>query len=191
MKNRRVKQNSSVFVAIFTQNERDGWIAPGMIGFIVGLSSTGRKVQLQVRDNVKPIDYARNVAVKDFLASDAQWLLMIDNDMGPQPNLLDMLDRAKERMKILVPKFFLLAPCLAKYSHHPKLPLSFGWQPLNKMPKENEWSELAWSGTGTMFVHRSVFERMGSEGWFRFSYDANGAMLNSEDVSFCQKARKL
>jgi hypothetical protein len=41
-----------------------------------------------------------------------------------------------------------------------------------------------------MFVHRRVFEGMGNEGWFRFVYDADGMMLNSEDVNFCQKARK-
>ena len=42
-----------------------------------------------------------------------------------------------------------------------------------------------------MFVRRRVFERMGSEGWFRFAYDADGKIKTAEDIAFCQKARSL
>jgi hypothetical protein len=41
-----------------------------------------------------------------------------------------------------------------------------------------------------MFVHRRVFEGMGNGAWFRFVYDDDGQQTNSEDVNFCQKARK-
>jgi hypothetical protein len=46
------------------------------------------------------------VLANKFLDSGCDWLLMLDNDMIPPLNLLDMIDGADERMDILVPQFF-------------------------------------------------------------------------------------
>jgi len=165
-------------------SERHGWLHPSIAEFIVGLTSQKRGLSLHLRNDHQPIDYARNCAVKDFLASNSEWSLSIDNDMAPPMNLLDMLDRAGERMDVLVPKFFR-----GEQAPNGGTVLHLCWEPLAELGK-NEWCELACAGTGVMFVHRRVFERLGNRGWFRFAYGADGQITNSEDVGFCQRARQ-
>jgi hypothetical protein len=196
------KKKASVFIAIFTLDERDGWMAPGMAQFLAAMSVVAkeRAVCLQVKQNTKPIDWARNHIVQDFLASGFEWLLMIDNDMKPPANLIDMVDRAERHMDILVPKFYAIkdaAVVLPRGKEEAGLALILGWQCFygteifrGEFLGKNEWCEIAWSGTGVMFIHRRVFEGLGRQPWFRFTYDDYGMMVNSEDVSFCQKARK-
>ena len=187
--NLQTKEKASVYIAIFTLNERDGWCAPGIIQFIVQCTTSPRKLCLHVENNKRHVDYARNLVVKDFLATDFEWLLMLDNDIAPPPNLLDMVDRAGDHMDILGPRYFLFAADLQKYAKIPGLPLVLGWQPLRDRVGDAEWVELAWSGGGVMFARRRVFEAMHPP-WFRFEYDEDGQWINHEDRSFCQKARK-
>jgi hypothetical protein len=188
------KQKASVFIAIFTLDERDGWMAPGMAQFLAAMSVVAkeRAVSLQIKQNTKPIDWARNHIVQDFLASGFEWLLMVDNDMNPPPNLIDMVDRADGRMDILVPKFYAVKDRAVALpgSEGPGLALILGWQCFASGLGKNEWCEIAWAGTGVMFIHRRVFDGLGRQPWFRFAYDDYGMMMNSEDVNFCQKARK-
>jgi hypothetical protein len=182
----------SVFIALLTLGEREGWLHPSIAQFLVALTQQkGRQISLNIRTDTKPHDYARNLVVKDFLATGYDLLLMMDNDMGPPPNLLDMLDRAEDHMDIFVPKFYRspdLHSWLATSGMHMRVCVeSVAPEGLG----ENEWCELVCAGTGIMFVRRRVFERMGNEGWFRFVYDANGKIVTAEDIGFCQKARKL
>ncbi len=190
------KKKPSVFIAILCLDERDGWLAPSMAQFLASISNYAkeRAVRLQLSANVKPVDWARNCIVRDFLASGFEWLLMIDNDMGPPPNLLDMVDRAERRMDILVPKFYRIADHEAiqalQLQTGAGLQLLLCWQCFASGLGRNEWCEIAWSGAGVMFVHRRVFEGLGNTPWFRFAQDDYGKTMNSEDVVFCQKARK-
>jgi len=126
--------------------------------------------------------------VKEFLASGFDWLLMIDNDMRPPHNLLDMLDRAGSGMNILVPKFFVFSLQVKHCARNPRLPLTLMWNCLTP-PDKREWCELDSAGTGVMFIHRHVFERLGNAPPFRFRYDESGMILEGEDLVFCHKAR--
>ena len=194
------KQKASVFVALFTMNERDGWLSPGLAQFFAALSHVAkdRRVMVHLSACKKPIDHARNLVVKEFLASGCDWLLMVDNDMVPPLNLFEMIDRAAGHMDILVPKFFMLAPAfgprtseaLTKHAQNPRLPLFLCWQTLNIRLDEREWTELAWAGTGVMFIRRRVFGPLGNCGWFKFVTDADGAWIFPEDFEFCRRARE-
>jgi hypothetical protein len=138
------KSKASVFIAIFAGNERDGWLCPAMAVFIVSLTrQKARALCLQV-PALKPIDYARNSIVKDFLASDFEWLLMIDNDMAPPLNLLDMVDLAEGGMDILVPKFPGILDRVVMST--PGIGIHLGWQLFAGGLGKNEWCEIAWAG---------------------------------------------
>ena len=180
------KKKPSVLIAIFTLNERDGWCAPGIVNFVAAMGQYGGALGLNIVAGMKPIDYARNCFAKDFLDSNFDWLLMIDNDMAPPLDLLTMLDRAEDHMRILVPKFYGMKPN--------SFTLALGWrllrdEPLIHTAGRSEWRELAFAGTGVMFVHRSVLQKI-AQPWFRFSYDSIGMITKPEDASFCLKARE-
>ncbi len=186
------KKKASVFIAILTLDERDGWLAPGMAQFLVAMShySKERAISLQLSANKKPVDFARNSIVKEFLTSGYDWMLTIDNDMAPPPNLLDMVDRAEEHMRILVPKFYTFSPQVKAYARNPSLPLILMWNCLTPQDQKKEWRELESAGTGAMFIHREVLDRLPAP-WFRSSFDEMGATLIGEDLKFCLNARTV
>ncbi len=185
-------KSESVFIFVLCGAERDGWIVPGLLGFLMGLRNSGptvrREISLELMYNVRPVDAARNAIAKKFLASECEWLCMIDNDMLPHPNLLEILDRAGEHMDILVPKFYVTLNVLRGQSA-PQLDVGIGWQPMNGKLEPGEWSELSLASSGTMLVRRAAFERM-EKPFFRFVYDEEGRVQECEDLFFCRKARE-
>jgi hypothetical protein len=192
----------SVFIAIFTMGERNGWLAPGIGLFLaaVGNAAAGRALSLKIVTDTKPIDYARNCVAKEFLASGFDWLLMIDNDMAPPLNLFEMLDRSGSQMQILVPKFYRQVEAVRRvadsaiadaHTSTGEGGIALCWQPRAEGLGQQEWCELASAGTGVMFVRRRVFEQLGNEPWFRFTYDNYGQIVEGEDEGFCKKARRV
>jgi hypothetical protein len=91
-------RKASVFVAIFSGTERHNWLCPEFAQFFAALTLEQRAVTVHTQHETRPIDYARNLAVRAFLASGLDWLLMADNDMGLPSNLLKLLDWAEMRM---------------------------------------------------------------------------------------------
>lgn len=185
-----MKQNS-VFMTILSTAERDGWLAPGLLGFVMGLRNSGaaqREISVELMYNVRPVDAARNTIAKNFLASDCEWLCMIDNDMTPPPNLLELLDHAADHMHILVPKFHVTMNVVHRDTIRPDV--GVGWQPLNAgADRRGEWNELSVASSGVMFIRRNAFGGM-AKPFFRFMYDEDGRVCECEDLFFCRKARE-
>ncbi|MCU1242396.1 MAG: hypothetical protein JWO71_3122 [Candidatus Acidoferrum typicum] len=183
-------KNNSVFMTVLSTSERDGWLAPGLLGFVMGLGKSGgprREISVELMYNVHPVDAARNTIAKNFLASDCEWLCMIDNDMTPPPNLLELLDRAAEHMDVLVPKFHVTLNVVQRETI--RTDVGVGWQRLNANADAGEWNELSLASSGLMFVRRNAFERM-TKPFFRFVYDEDGRVCECEDLFFCRKARE-
>ena len=179
----------SVFIALFTMCERDGWCSPHILPFLtaakVAAATGDRDIRVTLQHNIRPFDYARNIAAKAFLESGCEWLVMVDNDMAPPVDLLDMLDRADDRMDIVAPKFYSLGDA----------GLFVCWRSLDgkmypavtKVSPRDEWIELSAVGSGLMYIRRRVFERV-QEPFFRFRYDENGEQTVTEDYYLCLKA---
>jgi hypothetical protein len=176
------KPKESVYIALFTMHERGGWCPAPLVAFLLDTMrrKDGRQIQARQIDNVVPHDCARNQAAQDFMESGAEWLLMIDNDTGPNPTLFEMIDRADDDMDILVPRFF----CLAQ----DRLPLGWMFLSPNAYRGTDESVELDSAATVAMFVRRRVFEGL-SKPYFGFTRDPEGMKASGEDISFCRKAR--
>jgi GT2 family glycosyltransferase len=184
-----IKKNS-VLVTVLTTAERDGWLSPHLLGFLMRPNGgMQRDVQLQLMHNIRPVDAARNQIADDLLCSDCEWLLMVDNDQVPPMNLLEMIDRAGDHMDVLVPKFYVTANVVQRGQQ--RLEPVLGWQPLNGKPVEpgTEWTQLSAASSGTMFVRRSAFEKL-ARPYFRFVYDQNGRVCECEDIFFSRKAQE-
>jgi hypothetical protein len=183
-------KKASVFVVTFSSWERSGWPCVGLSVWLGELGVTRalgqRVVQRHGLNNARPHDCARNLAVKAFLESGLEWLLMIDNDMIPPANLLDMIDFAPAEADIIVPKFYCLS------GNDPSvLKISLAWKLLpgqTSIPRNCSWVELEGGGTGAMFIRRKVFAAL-QKPYFKFGYDANGFTVEGEDEYFCRQAR--
>jgi len=127
----------------------------------------------------------RNELVKQMLASDAQWLLMIDDDHSFDRRLaINLLDRHVDVVGALAlarkPPYFVCA-----------------FQRTNSVTGDSlgvsihdlafEMQEVAAVGTGAILIRRHVLEAI-EPPWFESGVDQRGVNV-SEDVTFAEKAR--
>lgn len=175
----------SVFVGIFCTVERSGWVNPALAKFLIALShhAQERKVTANICCDLQPIDYKRNFIAEEFLKSDCEWLLQIDNDQSVPMDILKMLDWAQHDAHVVTPVNYR-GTTLANGA----LALQEVLEPLVGAPQNGAWCELLAAGTGVMAVRREVFTRV-SRPWFRFEYDGFGKVTKTEDIYFSQKVR--
>jgi len=167
------------------------------------VATSKRKVGFNTVKNV-PHDCSRNVIVKDFLdnpnLSGADWLLMIDSDIVPPLNILDMTLADKDvttafcRVKRNDDGVSRDIPvCLYRESEGQ----DYEYDP-SRMTGDLQKCDAV--GTGCILIHRRVLVKMREamkdwpsekKGWFRFIYDEEGKMVKGEDLDFSEKAREL
>lgn len=169
----------------------------------------------EIFPGLRNVDYARNRIVGRFLRSTASRLWMIDDDMMPSSEMIDLLAVDAD---IVVPRMFAFKRANAE----PQLQCCAFKHNLNGDGKFNAIVptrpipiEVDSAGTGAILIKRRVLEdrrvwypceyewngvmcnlddeRL-SENWappiFRFHYKPNGEMLRGEDLDFCLRARE-
>ncbi len=138
---------------------------------------------------VRPCEVARNIIGKEFEASSAEWLVMIDNDTVPAPNFLSTLviEAAREKHPFVASPYAmikyegLLHLCLGKSNGKG----SYHWA-LQGPPGWSEWDAV---GFGCVAIHRHIFENLGT--FEPFEPWTAGAIPQTEDVKFCERLRPL
>ncbi len=131
------------------------------------------------------IQAARDALVHQMLATDAQWLFMVDDDHTFDRRLLiNLLDRHVDVVGALAvsrkPPYF---PCA-----HAEVNVDTGRsRALSLKELRFEFQEVASVGTGAILIRREVLERL-EPPWFESTHDAEGVNVG-EDVRFCAKAR--
>lgn len=170
----------------------------------------------KVRSGAMGLELARNNIAAQLIASDCDWVLMIDTDMGFHANALDMLMAVADPQTRPIVGGLCFAPRIYAtdgmngFWSRPS-PTLFGWHPidddreagfvLEPMYPVNGIVQVSATGTAFLLIHRSVFERIaeleyeGRDGsiqkmgptWFDRTPDPNG-QLAGEDVSFCIRA---
>lgn len=136
----------------------------------------------------------RDDVVRAFLDTEAEWLVMFDADMVFDQHaihwLLDCVD-AQERPIVgglcFAGDGARMRPTLIRLE-----PVGDGFvgQPILDYP-EDQLVQVDAIGAGFMVAHRSLFERMGDDGWFaRNISDGMGRPL-PEDIALCVRARAL
>ena len=134
----------------------------------------------------KPISNNRNHIVQKFLAQkEYDYLMMIDSDIIPPPNILKLVDFDKD---IIVPLMFVMQegkvlPLYLKQAKDGQL--EFSREYLDKqglVPVDA-------TGTGCIVLSRKVLEAVKHP--FRNEYDSDGIKRLGLDLSFCLRAKKL
>ena len=134
----------------------------------------------------KPITNNRNHIVQKFLArKEFDYLMMIDADIIPPPNIMKLVDFNKD---IIVPLMFVMQegkvlPLYLKQAKDGQL--EFTREYLDKqglVPVDA-------TGTGCIILSRKVLEAVKHP--FRNEYDSDGIKKLGNDLSFCLRAKKL
>lgn len=132
----------------------------------------------------KPIANNRNTIVQKFLATDCDYLMMIDSDIVPPPNIMKLVDFDKD----------IITPLMFVYQKGELLPLFLKRHPdgiydTDDYLEKTGLTEVAATGTGCMVIKREVLEKVKYP--FRNEYDVDGIKTLGLDFNFCCRAKKL
>ena len=138
---------------------------------------------------------ARNKLVESFLASQAEWLLMVDTDMTMPADVLERFLSVAHPEK---------APMVGGLCYGRGMeglfPTIYHWNGSNFSRSEGFDPDtlVSCDGTGAacLFVHRSVFEKVAEHfdppfTWFQEGLLLNGDQEIGEDMAFCMRVRSL
>lgn len=143
----------------------------------------------------KPIANNRNQIIQDFLKrKEYDYLMMVDSDIVPPTNILDLIDFQKDVLGAL---------CFA-YLQNAIYPLAMERLPEEEIEKDPERRpfkvkefngdeglvEVDAIGSGCIVMSRKVLEALEDEQPFCNIYDEKGLKRMGLDFSFCQKARE-
>lgn len=160
-----------------------------------------------VRMGTLGLEAARNQIAASFLASEHEWLLMMDADMGFRPDsLYRLLEAAHPEHRPVVGGLCFIARQVESdgYNGQRVRPLptimdfcedSNGTPQFRSMPlyPVNKVVPVAATGSAFILIHRSVYEKIAEQygpTWYDRTPGADGKLLG-EDVSFCVRAQSL
>lgn len=188
-----VDNRPHVMISPLTGAERHAWINPILTSSIVSSTyrSDIRKFSYCPAFGVFPVSAARNKVVEEyFLASDADWLVMIDNDIAPSQDFLDMLFDCPDDADILIAPYYVWDPILMRPM------ICFGrWKDGQMITLDPSEVKPGWiggksaGGTGLIAIRRRVFtEGKLEKPFFRIICNDYEGQTMSEDIYFTGKA---
>lgn len=181
-----------ILVAIFTGEERHGWVHPRLTTTLLKIAYDRRIILSYVPVHaVHPVCAARNLAVNHyFLKSDCDMLVIFDNDVCPPDNVVDAILSMPEECSIGVLPYWVWLP-----DRKHTMPCFGYWQdgvmiipdPANIKPG---WQQMGAGGTGCMFIKRRVFESPDKlqAPFFKIISTAEKGQVVSEDIYFTGRA---
>lgn len=142
---------------------------------------------------LQPVDANRNKMVKDFLKDeDNEWLLMVDNDVVPPLNVLQMVDYGEDVVSgtVTIKKDGVPHPVIVKQREDGKYRRMALSEFHDEIDEETGLIPVDGVGTGCLLIHRSVLEEELAPPWFRFVYNEDGTLKLGEDFFFGEKLRQ-
>jgi hypothetical protein len=178
---------TSIMVAVLTGHERHFWIHPDLMTALVRMPlwqmETGSSLAVTTIHGRTPVAAARNQAVEKMLKLGVEWLLQIDNDTVPPPNILGVLESIGNRKIVGFPTPMEYEPGKTCFNVAHKG--EGGYEGYKEIPEG--WSTAAWVGSGCLLVHRDVFVAL-SDPWFEHRDVITLRSHMKEDSYFCEKA---
>ena len=141
--------------------------------------------------NRAPRDFARNMAVRQFLNSQAEWLLFVDDDTVIPPDTIERLLAVDKPIIAAVQPLMLEGYLVANVMPLPTTadPVPY-WTPWLKWKPDADPFLIRYCGFGCVLIHRRVFEDCGWPWFHEDPGDELGRNNVTEDVYFCRKARR-
>ncbi len=138
-----------------------------------------------------PISSNRNLITKRFLATDCDYLLMIDDDVVPMHNPCEMVAAMNSEVDIIGSPALVRASgqtmVWTAYTPHSS-GIGYSAIDLNNFDDMFDLLEVAIVGTGCILIKRKVLEALKAP--FHCEYDEDGIVIYGTDFAFCRKATK-
>ncbi len=180
----QINNTKGVYVAVLNQ----GSIRPELSYLLTDITHQNKYRLYLTYPAGKPISHNRNSIIQDFLKrKEYDYLVMLDSDIIPPLNFLDLVDYQKDVMG---------AVCFA-YMDNSVVPLVLENNPnkgekpflVKELNGDEGLIEVDAIGSGLIIIKREVLEKVKTP--FSNIYDENGIKKMGLDLSFCKKAKEL
>ena len=172
-------KSKSIFVAVLNQ----GSIRVELSSLLFTLTQQGKYELIIQYPGEKPISYNRNKIVVDFLASDCDYLLMIDSDIIPPDNILNLADYQMDVVGALC--FMYQQNAIAPHTLRKSPEGAYHVMPIKGDEGLIECDAI---GTGCIMLSRKVLESIRAP--FMNEYDADGMKKIGLDIAFCRRVKE-
>ena len=178
---RGVRLAEKTKVQLVVPNE--GTVATELMLMLMNLIYDGRYELHFSFPMYRPISHARNKIAREFLQAEPpfDYLLMIDSDVVPSVNPLDLVDDDLDVVGHIYP--------IWKADQEPGHEVMWGVEPLGELAVAQGLVEVAAIGTGCVMIARRVLEHPAMRAPFRERFDEDGLLQRGEDLAFCDRAR--
>ena len=176
------------FIAVPTRDMTAGPICRGLALLLVDLA---RRPEDHLIDIVPgyPVDRVRNLICTRFLESDAEYLLMIDDDVVPPAGVLDMARHGKDVVAGLCYAFIPQRGYYAAAYTPPDDDGKYGRVGIGQGVEDQGLLEVGLAGSACLMIHRRVLEAVDPPYFETRLDDERLYLVDSEDFAFCRKAR--
>ena len=162
-----------VLVAVLSHT---GWIHSSMLKAVFDILTDERVEAEMLLAQMTPVEYARNSIIKYAIAKEKDWILSIDHDNAPVKNPIDLLFLGKDLI-------FCPTPMHVDEGIRMNCFIPTGYK------KGEGLQEAHRVGSGCFVMSKKVWEAI-EKPWFQFIQNEDGKTVVSEDINFCDKARK-
>jgi len=178
--------NKNIQISVLNQ----GKLNVGLVDFLTFLRLNEKRFNLDFQPfnetNKRPIEHNINSIQKRFLESNNDYLLLIDDDITPLKNPLDLVLLNKDIISCVVPTWksneietdILFLSLIKKDDGYIQVPVS----------NRNGLMEVDVVSNGCLIVSRRVLEKVNPMSIRLF--DKNGLQKLGHDFNFCEKAKK-
>ncbi len=175
-----MKEKLKVQISVLNQ----GMIRTELSNLLLKIFLTNQDYEIYIEyPNLKPIQNNRNDIVKRFLKTDRDFLLMIDSDIVPNKNPLELIQYNKDIIGLLCPTWKnneIVWLAMDK--------INDGWKMSAKLNNKG-LVKIDAIGTGAILIKRKVLEVVKTP--FSILWNKDGTMDTGLDFAFCDKAVKL
>lgn len=180
-------KRDKVFLVILNQGTISAGLESQMVRYMKEVGENYTFMFHPSRYTGRPIASNRNEITRDFLKSDADYLVMIDDDNPPNQNFLKLLDLDKDVIGVPTPGrnnrgvFWMVYNFTKDYPKEVVLE-AFPYEKRRGLQKVDAIS------TGSVIIARRVLEKIKTP--FADSFDEDGVIIHSDDISFAHKVKQ-
>jgi len=172
---------TKVYVAVATL----GWLRHEVAYALIGLTHDGRYA-IDVSGLFvfgRPLECARHMIINNFLETDSDYLLMIDSDVVPRGNPLDLVEFDLDIVAMACP--------IWRPGSYP--PIVLNATPVDGTtvirPADGPLIEVTQASTGGILIARRVLEHPDMKNPFGSVFGEDGVTVADDDITFYRKAR--
>jgi len=182
------KKKTKIFIAILNQGFTTSGLETQLWKWMMDFSKEYTYHYFPTTYDHRPISNNRNHIVKDFLATDCEYLMMLDDDTFPIKNPLELIIYNKDVIGAIYPGRDNNGIHFHVYKFGKEYPKKIIFEQYENSEIKG-LTQVDAIGTGCIIIRRNVLEKIKRP--FDDMFDKEGLMITNDDLHFsikCQKA---